>query len=571
MTNSRIESLPEPDFDDLAIAAVSAWTFQPATQGGPGRRRSRRDRALRARTLTVGSEIIEIKARCPRTCAVTRARPAWVPPREVASRGQGASPNPADARRDQPARLAPGILLTNEGGEGHAEQVFLRGFDAREGQDIELASTAASSTRSATCTATATPTCTSSSRSWSSRCAWSRAPSIRGRATTPSPAAPTTSSASAARGLTASYGAGSFGTSRALLLWGPPDEDSHTFGGVETVPDRRLRPEPRRPPRDRAGPVRGQGRRHRHLASHRGRLPHQLPHRRRHPRGRLRRRTQGLLRHLRLRPGRRRLALLRPGRRRDPARRRHLPPPALADRQTCACARTSPASCSTCRSRSSSPTPSAATSSTSSPTRRPRRCRLGARRAHRRRASAGVELGYFAPRRSHRRARRPHRAANGHPYHTDTDLDATLGDIGLYAAGDLELQSWLTLRGGVRTDLFTYDVIDNCAVQEVAHPSPDNPPGDAELPVAAGLRQLPRAGPARQRRRARSSCRARRCWSARSRTSPPRSSYGEGVRSIDPGYITQDVATPFASIKSLRGRRRLRRQAGPHAWPPTLG
>src|SRR5262249_8890365 len=35
-------------------------------------------------------------------------------------------------------KLAPGILLTNEGGEGHAEQVFLRGFDAREGQDIEL-------------------------------------------------------------------------------------------------------------------------------------------------------------------------------------------------------------------------------------------------------------------------------------------------------------------------------------------------------------------------------------------------------------------------------------------------
>ncbi|HEX7662940.1 MAG TPA: energy transducer TonB, partial [Polyangiaceae bacterium] len=33
---------------------------------------------------------------------------------------------------------APGILLTNEGGEGHAEQVFMRGFDAREGQDIEF-------------------------------------------------------------------------------------------------------------------------------------------------------------------------------------------------------------------------------------------------------------------------------------------------------------------------------------------------------------------------------------------------------------------------------------------------
>src|SRR5690606_12265246 len=35
-------------------------------------------------------------------------------------------------------KLAPGILLTNKGGDGHAEQIFLRGFDAREGQDVEL-------------------------------------------------------------------------------------------------------------------------------------------------------------------------------------------------------------------------------------------------------------------------------------------------------------------------------------------------------------------------------------------------------------------------------------------------
>ncbi len=35
-------------------------------------------------------------------------------------------------------RLAPGILLTNEGGDGHAEHVYLRGFDAHEGQDLEF-------------------------------------------------------------------------------------------------------------------------------------------------------------------------------------------------------------------------------------------------------------------------------------------------------------------------------------------------------------------------------------------------------------------------------------------------
>jgi iron complex outermembrane recepter protein len=30
-------------------------------------------------------------------------------------------------------------------------------------------------------------------------------------------------------------------------------------------------------------------------------------------------------------------------------------------------------------------------------------------------------------------------------------------------------------------------------------------------------------------------------------------SYGQGVRSIDPGYITQDIATPFASINAYEG------------------
>ncbi len=34
--------------------------------------------------------------------------------------------------------LAPGIFIANEGGAGHADQVFLRGFDAAQGQDIEF-------------------------------------------------------------------------------------------------------------------------------------------------------------------------------------------------------------------------------------------------------------------------------------------------------------------------------------------------------------------------------------------------------------------------------------------------
>lgn len=34
--------------------------------------------------------------------------------------------------------LAPGVMLANHGGEGHAETIFIRGFDAGEGKDVEL-------------------------------------------------------------------------------------------------------------------------------------------------------------------------------------------------------------------------------------------------------------------------------------------------------------------------------------------------------------------------------------------------------------------------------------------------
>ncbi|TMQ04038.1 MAG: TonB-dependent receptor, partial [Deltaproteobacteria bacterium] len=127
--------------------------------------------------------------------------------------------------------------------------------------------------------------------------------------------------------------------------------------------------------------------------------------------------------------------------------------------------------------------------------------------------------------------------------------DATLGDVGLYAALNARLARWAALRGGVRTDLFTYNVIDNCAVHEVAHPSKVTPPGDASClsqqdfgrfrePVqhatTSGAVVLPRAslvlGP----------------FAGLS----PSLSYGQGVRSIDPSYISQDVATPFARIQS---------------------
>jgi hypothetical protein len=140
-------------------------------------------------------------------------------------------------------------------------------------------------------------------------------------------------------------------------------------------------------------------------------------------------------------------------------------------------------------------------------------------------------------------------ASTGHPYHTDTNLDSTLGDVGLYADANLRLLPQLSLRGGVRGDLFTYNVDDLCAVHSVEHPSQTNPPGDQsclsqqnfgayrdpnQRVTTVGSAFMPRAsvivGP----------------FFGVSASA----SVGKGVRSIDPSYVTQDAKTPFASIKA---------------------
>lgn len=105
------------------------------------------------------------------------------------------------------------------------------------------------------------------------------------------------------------------------------------------------------------------------------------------------------------------------------------------------------------------------------------------------------------------------------------------------------------MRGGLRSDLLTYDVIDKCAVHDVSHPSKLDPPGDASClsQEELGAHREP----------------VQRATTSGSVVLPRVSavvgpfagvigsvSYGEGVRSIDPSYITQDVAAPFARIQS---------------------
>jgi outer membrane receptor protein involved in Fe transport len=133
------------------------------------------------------------------------------------------------------------------------------------------------------------------------------------------------------------------------------------------------------------------------------------------------------------------------------------------------------------------------------------------------------------------------------PYLTDKDLDSVLGDIGLYT--DVQLKPWhfLSLQGSLRWELLAYSITDNCFVKEVRRPSASNPPLDEsclnqrdfgvyrerfQKLSAVGSIFIPKAsvvlGP---------------FWDVRLT-----GAYGRGFRSVDPEYIGQDLKTPFAAL-----------------------
>ena len=251
------------DLDEAAIIAVRQWTFVPAKRRGipiASRIRIPFHFAPPAQPPEFVSPPPSAETTLPPQMAVQqapaahRASPASskaaqdVSDTEVTVTGRLVAPYrgasdfniPVGELRNVPRqnateylKLAPGILLTNEGGEGHAEQVFLRGFDAREGQDVEFSVGGVPINESGnlhgngyTDTHFIIPELISSLRV------------VEG------PFDPRQGNYAVAgsanyelgldkRGLTAKYAVGSWDTQRLLLLWGPSGESTHTFGGAE--------------------------------------------------------------------------------------------------------------------------------------------------------------------------------------------------------------------------------------------------------------------------------------------------------------------------------------------------
>lgn len=160
-----------------------------------------------------------------------------------------------------------------------------------------------------------------------------------------------------------------------------------------------------------------------------------------------------------------------------------------------------------------------------------------------------VELGYLARVDVVDATQQRDRFGTIIPYRTDLDLASTLTNIGAYVDLGLKPTKWLTLRGGLRADFFHYRSTNRCA--QTSQSSIGAAPADTECFQAdrLGYRSADQTA------------------STASGILQPRAtvlvgpfsgftiaaSAGSGARSLDPQYINQGLDTPYAKIVSYEG------------------
>jgi len=593
VTGTAIVRGVAPALDRAALEAASRWRFKPAERGAvaipsriqllfhfdaptPAQQAAARAAAAPAGAGGAPGTPLPVATPLPPPATPAPVEPAPSPgtPRvldvSVVGRRPPTSRGTSDfqIRVDQLAqvpranasdmlKLAPGILLTNEGGEGHAEQVFMRGFDAREGQDVEFSVGGVPINESGNLhgngyadTHFIIPEL------------------IQGLRVVEGPFDPAQGNYAVAgsadyelgladRGLSVRYLTGSFGTQRVVGLFGPEGQSTHTFGGAEIYKTDGFG-------QNRAaerGAAMGQyeGR----LANGSYRLTAQVYSTHFH--------SAGVIREDDYASGRIGfydsydfLA----------ATRQQTPEGGDASRASIAADVETRAGNTTLTQQLflikrdmrllenftgflldvQEPLQSTHSQRGDMLDLNVNELTLGARgAAHLSGDLLGqrqeLSLGYFARADQAAGTQQRLEAGTGVPYKTDTDLVSQLGDIGLYGDANLRPWRWLSLRGGARAEVLTYDVLNNCAQQSVAHPSTTDPPIDQSC-----LSQQDRGRPREPDQRASTSSmvvlpRASLIVGPFRRLSFS-ASYGRGIRSIDPGYISQDVKTPFASATS---------------------
>jgi hypothetical protein len=448
-------------------------------------------------------------------------------------------------------RLAPGVFLSNDGGEGHAERIFLRGFDAREGQDLEL-------------TVGGVPLNDSGNPHGNgvAEAGFIIPEVVHELRVLEGPYDPRQGNFAVAgsadyelgldrRGYTAKYGHGSFGSDRLLLTWGPPGESIHTFGAASLKQTDGF----------------GQNRDARSasvLGQYEGAVGKSGSYRLALAGYGTEYHSAGLLREDDVASGQKGFYDTYDPRQGGSSTRFH----AMADvdsklgdsvfyQQMYAISRTS-------RLRQNFTGFLLDSQEAIEPLHVQRgdlldtsmdATTLGGRgfaRYETRVAdlAQAMELGYAARFDRVGSMRQRIGAVTDAPYKTESALDSSLVDLGLYADAVLRATRWFAVRGGLRADFFSYDVLDKCAVNSVSRPSGNAPPLDPSC-----LSQT-RFGEYREPNQRSTTASTKAMPRVTVLLGPVQHflfsmSYGQGIRSIDPNYITQDVATPFASIESM--------------------
>jgi iron complex outermembrane receptor protein len=448
-------------------------------------------------------------------------------------------------------KLAPGILLTNEGGEGHAEQVFLRGFDAREGQDIEFSVGGVPINESG-----------NPHGNGYADTHFIIPELVEGLRVLEGPFDPRQGNYAVAgsadyalgladRGLAASYTAGSWNTRRLLLAWGPEAESRHTFGAVEAYKS--------------AGFGRNRdAERATAMAQYEGRLGDRGTYRLLGTAYATTYHTAGIIREDDYEAGRIGFYDTYDFRQGGEASRFGL----AADIENRVAETTYTEQVfATLRGMRLRENFTGFLLDVQDVLQRPHDQRgdlidldthettLGSRGSARTRLTwLGVpqelELGYLARLDWVQGSQQRIAASVGFPYATDSNLDSQLTDIGGYLDADLRPWRRLSLRGGLRADAFTFDVNNLCAQMAVAHPAQSTDDASCVDQVDFGKHRE-----ANQR----SSTGTVAVLPRASVLLGPilgvtlSGSYGLGVRSVDPSYITQDVKTPFAGVQAYEG------------------